>query len=196
LDSNSAQKTKYHAVYKEAKEVIAQAKTQPTKGPDKTKKTDSENQSESLEIKGSAAVVRLGYTKTPIRTCFMTSSYVLGASWILDSGSDNHICNAPDRFVDGTLERLEYPEPLLAGSNVDYITGRGEVLIRIKTPDGDGLFRLKNVLLVEGFHTNVVSHRSLRRAGYMYRRAFLVSIARIASFDARLRANTRKTRHD
>ena len=44
--------------------------------------------------------------------------------------------------------------------------GYGEVQININTPTGRQLFELKNVAHIPGFHTNVVSHKKLRQAGY------------------------------
>jgi hypothetical protein len=44
--------------------------------------------------------------------------------------------------------------------------GYGNVQINIITPTGQYLFLLKQVAFIPGFHTNVISYRRLRQAGY------------------------------
>ena len=100
--------------------------------------------------------------------CFANAAYPLSDSFILDSGSPIHICNTPDRFEAGTLILLDSPETLLTGDNVSHIKGYGKVLIRPSTPTGPGLFQLLEVAYVPGFHTNIVSHKRLKRAGYSW----------------------------
>jgi len=57
---------------------------------------------------------------------------------------------------------------MLTGDNISYITGYGEVVIRAYTPTGEALFLLKEVAYVPSFHTNVVAHKRLRKAGYSW----------------------------
>ena len=40
--------------------------------------------------------------------------------------------------------------------------------MNVNTPAGEQLFQLKNVAYIPGFHTNVISHRKLRQAGYRW----------------------------
>jgi hypothetical protein len=100
--------------------------------------------------------------------CFANAAYPLVNSFILDSGSPIHICNSTDRFEPDTLRLLDVPEALLTGDDVSHITGYGKVLIRPSTPTGPGLFQLLEVAYVPGFHTNIVSHKRLKRAGYSW----------------------------
>jgi hypothetical protein len=46
------------------------------------------------------------------------------------------------------------------------VEGYGSVNVNVTTPTGKELFKLKNVAYIPGFHTNVMSHRRLRQAGY------------------------------
>jgi hypothetical protein len=46
--------------------------------------------------------------------------------------------------------------------------GYSEVHVNVNTPEGEHLFQLKNVTYISGFHTNVISHRKLRQAGYRW----------------------------
>jgi hypothetical protein len=94
--------------------------------------------------------------------CFHTGKlYPLHNSFILDSGSDWHICNSIDRFIKGTYKPLNFSQSMWAGDGDATIEGYGEVIIRIQTPSGTGVFRLLNVAYVPTFHVNVISVRRL-----------------------------------
>ena len=57
-------------------------------------------------------------------------------------------------------------DPVLTGDSCSYVEGYGSVNININTLAGQQLFQLRNVAYIPSFHTNVVSHRKLRQAGY------------------------------
>ncbi|KAM4061506.1 hypothetical protein HRG_013186 [Hirsutella rhossiliensis] len=88
---------------------------------------------------------------TPPSTSFSTGKavYPLYDSFILDSGSDTHICNNRSRFLDYTAPAE--PEELFAGDSQLQILGYGTV--RMKLEEG-GLFQLNEVAFVPKFHTS------------------------------------------
>lgn len=114
----------------------------------------------NLKITGSA------FAHQPPRVSFASTPYALKYSFILDSESPSHICNEKDRLQ--SFQSIDVPEPILTGDDVSYITGYGEVLIQVHTPTGEALFLLKEVAYISGFHTNVVAHKRLRKAGYSW----------------------------
>ncbi|XP_044715238.1 GAG-pre-integrase domain-containing protein [Hirsutella rhossiliensis] len=87
--------------------------------------------------------------------------YPLYDSFILDSGSDTHICNNRSCFLDYTA--LAEPEELFAGDSQLQILGYGTV--RMKLEEG-GLFQLNEVAFVPKFHTNIASLDRFLAKGY------------------------------
>ncbi|KAL6406051.1 reverse transcriptase family protein [Ilyonectria robusta] len=86
--------------------------------------------------------------------------YPLKDSFILDSGSDTHICNNLSRFLGYQPSRE--PEVLYAGGFQMEILGYGKVHLQVQ----DGLFQLNEVAYIPAFHTNIVSLDLLIRKGY------------------------------
>lgn len=85
-------------------------------------------------------------------------------SWILDNGSNIHVCNRSmrDRFIhkrDGTGESLA------AGAHRNEIEAYGEMIIRVPSPEGMKEMRLLEVHYVPNFMTNIVALRRLRKRG-------------------------------
>jgi len=119
----------------------------------------------SPKVTGSAFVAE---KRSRPQVSFACTPYVLSESFILDSGSPHHICNSKDRFDPKSFHQIDTPEPVLTGDDVSYITAYGNVLMRIRTPNGPALFLLKDVAYIPGFHTNVVAHKRLRNAGYSW----------------------------
>lgn len=76
-------------------------------------------------------------------------------SWILDPGSDIHICNNAEEFV------WKYPatehDIILAGGSENNVSAWGEVDIELDTPSGKKRMILKNVALVTSFFTSLIS---------------------------------------
>jgi hypothetical protein len=156
LEKDSKAQEKYKDILTEAKEFLEKSGTAP-QATTTTKTTTQSNQ----KITGSAFA-------HPPRVSFASTPYTLKDSFILDSGSPSHICNSKDRFEPNSFQQLDIPEPVLTGDDVSYITGYGEVLIRVCTPTGEALFLLKEVAYISGFHTNVVAHKRLRKAEYSW----------------------------
>src|SRR5947207_7290969 len=115
-------------------------------------------------VVGSACVGTVSYATQ--EGSFSASSYPLANSFILDCGSPVHICNDLDRFDKTTSQKLDRVDPVLTGDSCSYVEGYGSVNVNVNTPAGKQLFELRNVAHIPGFHTNVMSHRKLRQAGY------------------------------
>ena len=116
---------------------------------------------------GSASVGTSQWTSFATQNAsFSALSYPLANSFILDCGSPIHICNDANRFDQSTFQKLDQVDPVLTGDSCSYMEGYGNVQVNINTPNGQHLFLLKKVAFIPGFHTNVISHRKLRQAGY------------------------------
>lgn len=84
--------------------------------------------------------------------------------WILDPGSNLHICNS--RGFGWRETRLaKAHETVLAGDSTLAIQAWGEVTFNVNRPYGICQIQLSNVALVEGFLTNVVSLSRCRENG-------------------------------
>lgn len=76
--------------------------------------------------------------------------------WIADSGATAHMCNRQEWFT--SLKALETPETVNVGDNGKLlVTGIGEVEMYSCANDEQRLIKLKNVLLVPGLATNLIS---------------------------------------
>ena len=93
---------------------------------------------------------------------FVTLAYHLQCSWILDNGSDSHVCNNSmlSRF---TKTHDPHPDDMLAaGTQIIPIESWGTLDITIQTPStGPHLMNLCKVAYVPGFMTNLVSQDKL-----------------------------------
>ncbi|CEL02103.1 hypothetical protein ASPCAL03275 [Aspergillus calidoustus] len=100
-----------------------------------------------------------------IPTSFSTeSSYELQNCFILDSGASVHVCNDRSRFQDFMEEDQR---TLRAGDTIMRIEGRGNVRITPNSKKGISIL-LRDVAFVPGFHTNILSARRMKRAGYRW----------------------------
>lgn len=91
------------------------------------------------------------------------SSYKLQNSWILDSGTDIHVCNDSARFK---FERAAQEDDWIVSGKTTYeIEAFGTVDITAKGPDGPIILRLLNVALAPGFMSNLVSLRRMTEKG-------------------------------
>ena len=95
---------------------------------------------------------------------FSTDSFSLRTSWILDGGSNAHICNKTmlHRFSktrDGEGERMA------AGREIFPIQCYGTVQITVASPTGPKTVTLTNVYYVPEFMTNVVAGHRLEEKG-------------------------------
>jgi hypothetical protein len=86
--------------------------------------------------------------------------YPLRDSFILDSGSNTHICNDLNRFVD--YQPNPIIEGIFAGNSKAKIEGYGKVYLQIQ----GGQFLLHNVAHIPTFHTNIASLDTFVQKGY------------------------------
>ena len=102
---------------------------------------------------------------TPSCHSMMTKScYDIVNSWILDSGSNIHVCNDSRRFKPTHTTTSE--DYLVSGSTTYQIEAYGTVDITITTPNGSKRnTTLHNVALVPSFFTNLVSFSRIMGAG-------------------------------
>lgn len=102
-----------------------------------------------------------------IRTAFSTDSYSLRGSWILDNGSNSHVCNSTmrSRIV---RTRDAHGEYLIAGTRKESIEYYGTIKIEIQTPSGIKIMTLLNVAYVPEFMTNIVSQDILYTKGVFF----------------------------
>ena len=82
------------------------------------------------------------------------------------TGSPIYICNNLDRFNSSTYKKNDRINPIFTEDSCSYIKGYGNIKINVTTLTGEGLFKLKNIVYIPGFYTNIMSHRRLRQAGY------------------------------
>jgi hypothetical protein len=73
-----------------------------------------------------------------------------------------------NRFDPSTFQKNDRVDPVLTGDSCSYVEGYGEVQVNVRILAGEQLFHLKDVAYIPGFHTNVMSHRKLRQAGYYW----------------------------
>ncbi|KFG84028.1 hypothetical protein MANI_110484 [Metarhizium anisopliae] len=141
----------------------------------KRREGQSQQQNES-EVKGTAfagAVAKAQPEDTQptqelsdgqTQSTFSTAAvYPLRDSFILDSGSDFHICNDSKRFVEGSYKVCDNTEGAYSGDTHLEIYGYGDVIIRIGKTDK---FKLQNVAYIPRFHTNVASLDLFLQRGY------------------------------
>ena len=104
-----------------------------------------------------------------IDTAFSTNlEYRLKNSFILDSGATIHICNNIQRFVNFDPQTKDI---LLAGTQSIPVQGYGSVQITTKCPgqpNGERKIWLYKVAYIPGFHTNVVSNKTIKQKGFKW----------------------------
>ena len=159
LQQNKELRDKYKDAYKEIEAFLKEQKKKDGK-PQEEKASGEQPKA----VIGSASIGTASFATQD--TSFSASSYSLANSFILDCGSPIHICNDLNRFDQITYQKLDRVDPVLTGDSCSYVEGYGSVNVNINTPAGQQLFQLRNVAYIPGFHTNIMSHRKLRQAGY------------------------------
>lgn len=96
----------------------------------------------------------------------------LSESTLIDNCGASHLVNTPDLLVPGSFEKAEHGEVVEAGTTSFPIAGRGtrvlkNVLNGARGPNTEDLV-LSNVVVVEGFHVNIISEARLKQAGVWY----------------------------
>ena len=111
------------------------------------------------------------YTVSPKEYgAFIMEKYPLYYYAILDSGSSIHVWNDRSRFL---TYRDAFRDYLVAGGGTVPILGYGEIDLKINGPNGPRIMRLYNVAYCEGFSTNLVSLKALRKRGIEWNTEYL-----------------------
>ena len=76
--------------------------------------------------------------------------------WILDPGSNVHVCNSINTGWQQTRES-QNDDYVLAGSSSVPVAAWGKVTLTVNTPQGPQKVLITNVALVPGFVTNLLS---------------------------------------
>jgi hypothetical protein len=98
------------------------------------------------------------------KAAFLTGSYPLANSAILDSGSTIHIFNKLSRFK--KPPKMAAPSDVVwAGEHPVKIEGYGSVDVKLNTPSGTKFLTLHNVAFCPTFACNIISKRQLERRG-------------------------------
>ena len=165
LQQNKKLRDRYKDAHKEIEAFLKEKEQQKKDNKDSSKPQEDKTSGEQPKpVVGSACVGTASATQEGSFSA--SSSYPLTNSFILDCGSPVHICNDFDRFNPATFKKLDRVDPVLTGDSCSYVEGYGSVNVNVNTPAGKQLFQLRNVAYILGFHTNVISHRKLRQAGY------------------------------
>jgi hypothetical protein len=95
------------------------------------------------------------------RSAFSTqklSTYSFANSWILDSGSNIHICNSKESFTSLIYYNDSDEIPTIGVGNTTIATrGYGTVILLVRGKSGTETIKLLNVAYIPGFHINLVS---------------------------------------
>ena len=91
------------------------------------------------------------------------SEYKLKNHWIIDSGSDIHVCNSQDGYA--RTGAAGETDQLIAGKTRYQIASFGTVNVTVNTPQGIRQIQLTNVAYIPGFMTNLVSLSRLVQQG-------------------------------
>jgi hypothetical protein len=92
----------------------------------------------------------------------LNNSYKLQNHWILDSGSDVHICNNVEKFKKTSNA---HGAQVTAGKTTYAVEAYGNCHIDVQTETGIAQIELLNVALIPGFMTNIVALPVLNRKG-------------------------------
>lgn len=107
-----------------------------------------------------------------IYTTTTSVAHQLSESTLIDSCGAEHLVNSISMLEAGTFKRSEHPEWVEAGTTSFPIQGRGirvlkNVLNGPKGPKTEHL-TLSNVVVVEGFHVNIISEARLTNQGMWF----------------------------
>ena len=147
----------------DVKQAIKEAKDRKKRKDRKDQKDDEQKpKNDEQNSKTDEAKRKDTEAFTTIRTAssFSADSYSIRGSWILDNGSNSHVCNSTmrsrfERQRDGSGDYLT------AGTQRLPIECYGTVRITVATPTGPQNMTLLNVAYVGKFMTNLVSQHLL-----------------------------------
>ena len=100
------------------------------------------------------------------------NAHPLSNSTILDNGAATHLVNSADRLVPGTFRPADSTDTVEAGTQAFPVAGRGARLFKNALHGKRGPYTedllLKDVVVVEGFHVNIISEARLQEKGVWY----------------------------
>lgn len=97
------------------------------------------------------------------------NNYPIRSSWILDGGSNLHVCNQTIvHYLHQDQDNMG--DTILANTRRVQIEYYSMIVINISTPTGPGIMTLTNVIYVPGFMTNIVSQSILKAKKLCYDR--------------------------
>ncbi|KAJ5827830.1 hypothetical protein N7447_004593 [Penicillium robsamsonii] len=135
-------------------------------------KVVAEAQQAQLKPVETANQVRFATTSRSLSKPIQVSRHVLSVAkagelslqdrWILDTGSNAHVCNNRDLFIDFRAETMD----LTTGDSTTQVLGRGKVRLIGRHPvKGRMEITLSDALYSPSFHTNLVSYAMLKKKG-------------------------------
>jgi hypothetical protein len=99
-------------------------------------------------------------------------AHPLSESTILDNGAATHLVNSADRLVPGTFRPADSTDTVEAGTQALPVSGRGARLFKNALHGKRGPYTedllLQDVVVVEGFHVNIISEARLQEKGVWY----------------------------
>ena len=145
-------------VLKKQKEKDGKSKSTPTSTP--------EPQPSPAELEETSRVKMGAFTS--VRTAFLADTFDLHNSWILDNGSNSHVCNSTMQARFSKTHSAGPNDKLIAGAQILLIECFGSIDITVPTPSGPGIMTLLNVAYVPNFMTNLVSQQILCSKGLYF----------------------------
>ena len=115
------------------------------------------SRNESANKAMTSAACSSGNESDALIVCHALSAYATTSNWIVDSGATCHMCGDSKLFKN--LQNLEQPIKVSLGDgHTLHATGRGNVLLQMKLPNGKlRRCKLLNVLLVPKLYYNLLS---------------------------------------
>ena len=105
---------------------------------------------------------------TCLRTASSLPTYSLRSSWILNNGSNCHVCNSTMLSRFNKTRDAGLDDTLTAGTQVTPIECFGTIQISINTPTGPKTMTLLDVAYVSNFMANLVSQGRLHAKGLYF----------------------------
>jgi hypothetical protein len=100
------------------------------------------------------------------------NAHPLSDSTIFDNGAATHLVNSADRLVPGSFRPSGSTDTVEAGTQAFPVTGRGARLFKNALHGKRGPYTedllLQDVVVVEGFHVNIISEARLQEKGVWY----------------------------
>jgi len=93
-----------------------------------------------------------------------STDYRLRDHWLLDSGTDIHVTNSSNDFIEE--RKASSNDKIIAGGALFQITAYGTCRVPVKTPTGMAMISLLNTAYIPGFMSNLISLSKLVEKDY------------------------------